>query len=197
MQIYVKHSRAYTLDWHDDAVQYRYMCHTSVACEESMTKTSCHFYLTSCLTLSGNAFKVADGQKHSSEPQDIRQQVWNHLSLHNTVRPHYCVLQFNKRIAKHLFCSICGICSYYIPRSNPDGVAVTVTCLDEYATLDVQVQSCDGQNWEQNVGESLRDMSKPALWKSEYCLHSWWHSPGLTLLFKIADLSSSQQASQS
>ena len=85
----------------------------------------------------------------------------------------YCVLQFNTRVAKHLFCNICGICSYYIPRSNPDGVAVTVTCLDDHEILDVQVQSCDGQNWEKNVGESLRDMSKPCDKTGVWMYYAW------------------------
>eukprot|EP00802_Teleaulax_amphioxeia_P025245 Tamp_26073.p1 GENE.Tamp_26073~~Tamp_26073.p1 ORF type:complete len:210 (-),score=25.82 Tamp_26073:283-864(-) len=37
---------------------------------------------------------------------------------------------FNTHTAKHLFCTTCGICCFYRPRSNPDGVAVTIYCLD-------------------------------------------------------------------
>ena len=72
----------------------------------------------------------------------------------------FLFVQFNTKTAKHLFCKICGICSYYHPRSNPDGVAVTLTCIDNFEGLNVRTQDCDGQNWEQNVGDSLRDMSK-------------------------------------
>ena len=28
---------------------------------------------------------------------------------------------FNTHIAKHTFCSLCGVQSFYSPRSNPDG----------------------------------------------------------------------------
>ncbi len=37
---------------------------------------------------------------------------------------------FNTGTAKHRFCAYCGIKSFYIPRSHPDGVDVNVRCLD-------------------------------------------------------------------
>lgn len=37
---------------------------------------------------------------------------------------------FNTGAAKHRFCRICGIKSFYIPRSHPDGVDVNARCLD-------------------------------------------------------------------
>ena len=33
--------------------------------------------------------------------------------------------QFGTKKAKHMFCKVCGISSFYVPRSNPDGVGVT------------------------------------------------------------------------
>ena len=59
---------------------------------------------------------------------------------------------FNTGNAQHLFCSVCGVKSYYIPRSNPDGFAVTWRCLDDWQKLDVTVNPFDGQNWEANAG---------------------------------------------
>lgn len=59
---------------------------------------------------------------------------------------------FNTGAAQHLFCSVCGVKSYYIPRSNPDGVAVTWRCLDRWESLDVIINTFDGQNWEANAG---------------------------------------------
>ncbi len=58
---------------------------------------------------------------------------------------------FNTKQAKHLFCQTCGIKSFYLPRSNPDGYAVTWRCLDEWQTLDVTINKFDGQNWEANA----------------------------------------------
>uniref|UniRef100_A0A804MN68 CENP-V/GFA domain-containing protein n=1 Tax=Zea mays TaxID=4577 RepID=A0A804MN68_MAIZE len=37
---------------------------------------------------------------------------------------------FGTHTAKHTFCKTCGITSFYTPRSNPDGVAITVACVD-------------------------------------------------------------------
>ncbi|GAB3348041.1 GFA family protein [Lysobacter tyrosinilyticus] len=38
---------------------------------------------------------------------------------------------FNTGAARHLFCRHCGIKSFYIPRSHPDGVDVNARCLDD------------------------------------------------------------------
>lgn len=59
---------------------------------------------------------------------------------------------FNTGKARHLFCKTCGIKSFYVPRSNPDGIAVTWRCLDDWDTLDVTVAPFDGQHWEANAG---------------------------------------------
>jgi hypothetical protein len=37
---------------------------------------------------------------------------------------------FNTKVAKHMFCRICGVQAFYRPRSNPDGYAVTLACID-------------------------------------------------------------------
>lgn len=58
---------------------------------------------------------------------------------------------FNTGQAKHKFCKTCGIKSFYIPRSNPDGVAVTWRCLDDWQSLDATINPFDGQNWEANA----------------------------------------------
>ena len=59
---------------------------------------------------------------------------------------------FNTGEARHLFCRTCGIKSFYVPRSNPDGFAVTWRCLDDWQSLVVTINAFDGQNWEANAG---------------------------------------------
>ena len=60
---------------------------------------------------------------------------------------------FNTGTAKHHFCSHCGVKSFYIPRSHPDGVSVNVRCLDPDSIEAIKVTPFDGRNWEQNVAE--------------------------------------------
>ena len=57
---------------------------------------------------------------------------------------------FNTGVAKHLFCSICGIKSFYVPRSHPDGYSVNLRCLDPGTLEQVTVEDFDGRNWEQH-----------------------------------------------
>ncbi|MAP94116.1 MAG: aldehyde-activating protein [Ponticaulis sp.] len=67
---------------------------------------------------------------------------------------------FNTGVAKHQFCSVCGIKSFYIPRSNPDGFAVTWRCLDDPTAFEhVALHPFDGVHWEQNAA-GLADKSK-------------------------------------
>jgi hypothetical protein len=58
---------------------------------------------------------------------------------------------FNTGVAKHMFCKACGIHSFYIPRSHPDGVDVNVRCLDDDALARFTVTPFDGREWEANV----------------------------------------------
>jgi hypothetical protein len=39
--------------------------------------------------------------------------------------------RFNTKKAKHVFCKHCGVQAYYTPRSNPDGIAVTLACVNQ------------------------------------------------------------------
>ena len=38
--------------------------------------------------------------------------------------------RFNTGTAKHRFCKHCGVKSFYVPRSHPDGYSVNARCLD-------------------------------------------------------------------
>ena len=55
---------------------------------------------------------------------------------------------FNTGTAKHLFCSVCGIKSFYVPRSHPDGFSVNARCLDEGTVGSMTVRPFNGREWE-------------------------------------------------
>ena len=57
--------------------------------------------------------------------------------------------QFNTGTARHLFCRVCGIKSYYVPRSHPDGFSVNARCLDPGTVTGMRVHQCNGREWEQ------------------------------------------------
>ncbi len=60
---------------------------------------------------------------------------------------------FNTGVAQHYFCRRCGVKSFYVPRSHPDGFSVNVHCLDP-ATIDsVTITDFDGANWEESIGQ--------------------------------------------
>jgi len=63
---------------------------------------------------------------------------------------------FNTRTAKHIFCRHCGIKSFYIPRSHPDGVSVNVNCIDPGTIASINLADFDGRNWEQNISKLSR-----------------------------------------
>jgi hypothetical protein len=60
---------------------------------------------------------------------------------------------FNTGVAKHLFCSACGIKSFYVPRSHPDGFSVNAHCLDMATVEGMEVTAINGQEWEQQYPE--------------------------------------------
>ena len=55
---------------------------------------------------------------------------------------------FNTGRAKHRFCRVCGVQAFYIPRSNPDGVAVTAACITSPTVTGIDREPFDGANWE-------------------------------------------------
>lgn len=70
--------------------------------------------------------------------------------------------RFNSATAQHLFCAYCGVKSYYVPRSNPDGFSVNLRCLDLPQGVRVIEENFDGQNWELNA-EELHHLSEQSV----------------------------------
>ena len=63
-------------------------------------------------------------------------------------------------VAQHTFCKTCGIKSFYIPRSNPDGYDVNVRCL-EPAPAELEIEPFDGRNWEEHAHELAHMSNEP------------------------------------
>tara|TARA_B100000941_G_C28309370_1_gene450686 strand:- start:334 stop:693 length:360 start_codon:yes stop_codon:yes gene_type:complete len=57
------------------------------------------------------------------------------------------IYQFHTKVAKHYFCSNCGIYTHHNPRSNPDMTGFNVACIDEIDTFEIDdIQVNDGLN---------------------------------------------------
>jgi hypothetical protein len=69
--------------------------------------------------------------------------------------------KFNTGTARHLFCGRCGVKSFYVPRSNPDGYSVNVRCLDPATIEHVEVQLFDDNDRESSDAR-IRGLSKEA-----------------------------------
>jgi hypothetical protein len=67
--------------------------------------------------------------------------------------------KFNTGTARHLFCSRCGVKSFYVPRSNPDGYSVNVHCLDPETIEHIEVQLFNDDDREASDAK-VRDLSR-------------------------------------
>lgn len=56
--------------------------------------------------------------------------------------------RFGTGAAEHLFCSTCGVKSFYQPRSHPECWSLNAHCFDEAVELEIDL--FDGKNWEQS-----------------------------------------------
>jgi hypothetical protein len=59
--------------------------------------------------------------------------------------------RFNMGVAAHHFCRTCGVHSFYVPRSHPDGYSVNARCVDGAPLEWFDVTPFDGQNWEESI----------------------------------------------
>ncbi len=63
---------------------------------------------------------------------------------------HLATYTFGTGVARHLFCKTCGVKSFYVPRSNPDGYDINVRCLDTQPG-EIIIEPFDGRNWESHA----------------------------------------------
>jgi hypothetical protein len=55
--------------------------------------------------------------------------------------------RFGTGAAEHLFCSNCGVKSFYQPRSHPDCWSLNANCFD--APVELSVEKFDGRHWDE------------------------------------------------
>ena len=61
---------------------------------------------------------------------------------------------FNTGVAQHYFCSVCGVKSFYVPRSHPDGISVNVRCLDEGTVKSLSIVPFDDAKRESQASKT-------------------------------------------
>ena len=55
--------------------------------------------------------------------------------------------QFHSKVAKHYFCSICGIYTHHNPRANPAMTGFNVGCIEDVNTFEIEnISVLNGQN---------------------------------------------------
>ncbi|KAK6012236.1 S-(hydroxymethyl)glutathione synthase [Ostertagia ostertagi] len=64
---------------------------------------------------------------------------------------HLITYTFNTHQAKHKFCRICGVQSFYVPRSNPDSIGIMPHCIDSPTVKELRFTAFDGEHWEEEM----------------------------------------------
>lgn len=53
---------------------------------------------------------------------------------------------WNTHVARHFFCSICGIYTFHRKRAQPDHYGINVFCLDDFDGTTVNIRPTEGKN---------------------------------------------------
>jgi len=56
--------------------------------------------------------------------------------------------RFGTGAADHFFCAVCGVKSFYQPRSHPHAWSLNLNALDHPTKLAITARDFDGRNWE-------------------------------------------------
>jgi hypothetical protein len=65
--------------------------------------------------------------------------------------------RFHTGVAHHLFCGVCGIKSFYVPRSHPESFSVNFNCIDLPNGVEVTIEDFNGRNWSENRNQIVDD----------------------------------------
>jgi hypothetical protein len=69
--------------------------------------------------------------------------------------------RFGTGTARHLFCTTCGVKSFYVPRSHPDGYSVNVRCITPGTLGGMQLGTFDGRHWEAAAARAQGEARTP------------------------------------
>ena len=59
--------------------------------------------------------------------------------------------RFNTGTARHRFCGHCGVKSFYVPRSHPDGFSVNARCIDDMPLSSLRIVPFDDGDRERSM----------------------------------------------
>ncbi|HVY45583.1 MAG TPA: GFA family protein [Minicystis sp.] len=66
---------------------------------------------------------------------------------------HLATYRFGTGVARHRFCTTCGVHPFYEPRSDPDKIDVNVRCLEGVDVAALTLKHFDGRNWEESIAK--------------------------------------------
>jgi hypothetical protein len=66
--------------------------------------------------------------------------------------------RFGTGAAEHLFCRLCGVKSFYQPRSHPEAWSLNANCLDE--PVELAIERFDGRDWD-SAKANLDEQGQP------------------------------------
>jgi hypothetical protein len=69
--------------------------------------------------------------------------------------------QWNTRIARHYFCSVCGIYPFHRKRSMPDHYGVNVRALDNFDATGMPVRAAEGHTMSVVDANPRKEWSRP------------------------------------
>ena len=72
---------------------------------------------------------------------------------------------FNTRTAKHYFCGDCGIKSFYVPRSHPDGYSVNARCIDGGTAVGLSVRHNSAAVRAENLPTKQKRVARYAMYR--------------------------------
>ena len=113
-------------------------------CSDCAVRRNVHFMVRA------SDFWLVDGQ--DSDVAAANETASSTTSAIEKFKRNTILYQWGTKTAVRRFCRTCGILPFYIPRSNPDGYAITLPCVDwgEDGPPEIEVRNFDGVHWEES-----------------------------------------------